>query len=134
LFSLDDARELNLIDHINHKDKAFIVCSDMLDSEPQSEFASENSLKKKLEMVTIIQKCMLWLLITKCIVAFSDCDWVKIIYGKMGGNVSLIPQDCCLMARITCHDGHVIRIRWGYQGLNGYISPEIGNLLNLESL
>ena len=74
------------------------------------------------------------LLFAKCIVAENDCDWVRIIYGKMGGHVSLIPQDCCLMNGVTCHDGHVIELRWRYQGLNGYIPSEIGHLINLRWL
>ena len=74
------------------------------------------------------------LLFLKCIVAVSDCDLVRIICQKMGGHVSKIPQDCCLMNGVTCHDGHVIELRWGYQGLNGYIPPEIGNLVNLRRL
>jgi hypothetical protein len=94
------------------------------------EFASENSPNKTEEMFTLI----ILLLFTKCIVAVRDCDWVNIIYGKMGGDVSLLPQDCCLLKGVTCLDGHVIRIRWGYQGLNGYIPPEIGNLVHLKWL
>ena len=85
-------------------------------------------------MWTIITHCMLWLLFTECIHAIHDCDWVRIIYQKMGGNVSLIPQNCCRMARITCLYGKVIAIRWSYQGLNGKIPPEIGNLVNLKYL
>ena len=86
--------------------------------------------KKTQEMFSLI----LLLLFTKFIVAVSDCDWVKIIYQKMGGDVSRIPQNCCRMAGVTCHDGHVIELRWGYQGLNGYIPPEIGHLINLRWL
>ena len=106
----------------------------MLDSEPQSEFASENSLKKNQKMWTIITHCMLWLLFTECIVAVSDCDWVKIIYGKMGGHFSMIPQDCCRMLGVACHDGHVIEINWSNKSLNGTISPDVGNLGNLQRL
>ena len=64
----------------------------------------------------------------------ADCDWVKIIYHKMGGHVSLIPQDCCRMNGVACFDGHVVHITWVFQGLNGYIPPEIGNLVNLRWL
>jgi hypothetical protein len=77
---------------------------------------------------------MLWLLFTKCIVAENDCDWVKIIYQKMGGHYSMIPQDCCRMLGVACLDGKVIEIRWGYNNLNGCIPPEIGHLINLQLL
>ena len=85
-------------------------------------------------MCKIITQFMLWLLITKCIVANHDCDWVRIIYQKMGGRVSNIPQDCCKMFGVACLDGHVLQITWGYQGLNGHIPPEIGNLVHLKWL
>ncbi len=80
---------------------------------------------------------MLMLLFTT-ILAENDCDWVKIIYEKMGGDVSKIPQENCCekfeMFGISCHDGHIIQIRWGYLNLDGYIPPEIGNLVHLKSL
>ena len=63
-----------------------------------------------------------------------SCDWVRIIYQKMGGHVSLIPQDCCRMNGVACFDGHVVGITWSYRGLNGNIPPEIGNLLYLKHL
>ena len=85
-------------------------------------------------MWTIITHCMLWLLFTKCIVAENDCDSVKIIYQKMGGDVSKIPQNCCRMLGVICHDGQVSYIRWGYHNLKGYIPPEIGNLVHLRWL
>ena len=86
-------------------------------------------------MWTIITHCMLWLLVTECIVAKHDCDWVKIIYQKMDGDISLNRQEnCCKMFGVRCDYGQVIGIHWGYQGLNGYIPPEIGNLINLEIL
>jgi len=66
--------------------------------------------------------------------SIADCYWVNIIYQKMGGDVSMIRQHCCRMAGVVCHDGHVIHIRWAYQGLNGYIPPEIGNLVHLRWL
>ena len=64
----------------------------------------------------------------------ADCNWVRIVYQKMGGDVSLIPQDCCRMNGVACHDGHVIAINWSNKKLNGTISPDIGNLLKLETL
>ena len=87
-------------------------------------------MKKTEEMFALI----ILLVLTKCIVAKHDCDWVKIIYQKMGGHVSLIPQDCCRMIGVACHDGHVVHITWDFHGLNGYIPPEIGNLLYLKHL
>ena len=92
--------------------------------------------RKKIEkMWTIITHCMLWLLVTECIVAKHDCDWVKIIYQKMDGDISLNRQEnCCKMLGVRCDYGQVIGIHWGYQDLSGYIPPEIGNLINLEML
>ncbi len=75
-----------------------------------------------------------FLLFTKCIVAVSDCDWVKIIHQKMGGNVSLNPQNCCKMNGVACLDGNVIAIYWINQNLKGLIPPEIGNLVKLQRL
>ena len=85
-------------------------------------------------MWTIITHCMLWLLFTECIVAENDCYWVRIIYWKMGGRFSMIPQDCCRMKGVSCLDGHVIQLRWRYHNLNGYIPPEIGKLVHLKWL
>ena len=87
-------------------------------------------MKKTEEMFALI----ILLLLTKCIVAKHDCDWVKIIYQKMGGDVSMIPQNCCRMLGVACHDGHVVGIYWSNKNLNGIISSVIGNLVNLESL
>ena len=64
----------------------------------------------------------------------ADCDWVNVIYRKMGGHVSMIPQDCCRMLGVACHDGHVIAINWSYHKLNGYIPPDIVHLISLRWL
>jgi hypothetical protein len=67
--------------------------------------------------------------------AQPDCDWVQIIYSKMGGNVNSIPRDCCRMDGVRCNsDGHVTELIWVYQDLTGFIPPEIGNLANLQKL
>ena len=68
------------------------------------------------------------------ILAMTDCDWVRIIYLKMGGNVKLIPKDCCRMVGVECTDSHVTEINWNIQGLSGTIPAELGNLVNLQKL
>jgi hypothetical protein len=87
--------------------------------------------RKKGEMWTMISQFMKWSWFNKCI---ADCDWVKIIYKKMGGDVSMIPQNCCRMNGVKCYDGLVIGINWSNKNLNGTISPDIGNLENLNRL
>ena len=64
----------------------------------------------------------------------SECDWVRIIYGKMGGDVSEIPNDCCEMEGVKCEQGAVTMLRWNQQGLNGCIPAEIEKLTNLKVL
>jgi hypothetical protein len=87
------------------------------------------------KMLTMIPHLILWLLFNQCILAETDCDWVRIIYSKMGGDVNSVPQDCCRMDGIHCsEDGHVIKISWNHQGLTGSLPQEVGNLLNLEWL
>ena len=76
---------------------------------------------------------MLMLFFTN-VLAENDCDWVKIIYEKMGRDISMTPQDCCKIFGVSCHDDRVIQIRWGYHNLNGHIPPEIGNLVHLKWL
>jgi hypothetical protein len=66
--------------------------------------------------------------------AQPDCNWVRIIYEKMGGNVNIIPRDCCQMDGVTCADGHVTELIWVHQDLTGFIPPEIGNLANLQNV
>jgi hypothetical protein len=66
--------------------------------------------------------------------AMTDCDWVRIIYQKMGGNVKLIPKDCCSMNEIRCINGYVTDINWNNQLLTGFIPSELGNLVNLQKL
>ena len=87
-------------------------------------------MKKTKEMFALI----FLLLVTKCIVAAGECDGLKIIYQKMGGDVSIIPQNCSRMLGVACHDGHVIGINWSNNNLNGTIPPEIGHLVNLRWL
>ena len=77
---------------------------------------------------------LLWLLFTQCIFAQTECDWVRIIYRKMGGS-ALISLECCKMHGVICNDdGRVTGINWSHHGLTGDIPPEIGKLVNLEEL
>ena len=80
----------------------------------------------------IIPQFLLWLFFNQCIVAQTDCHWLRIIYQKMGGNVRWIPEDCRRMDEIICTDGLVTQIRWINQDLIGSIPSEIGNLVNLQ--
>ena len=64
----------------------------------------------------------------------AQCDWVRIIYEKMGGDVNSIPENCCQMDGVSCKDGHVKGILWIEQGLTGSIPQEIGNLVDLQQL
>jgi hypothetical protein len=86
----------------------------------------------------MIPKFLLWLLFNQCILAqATECDWVRIIYRKLGGNAQHIPEDCCRMRGVECADGHVVQIDWSpwyRQGLKGSIPPEFGNLVNLQKL
>jgi hypothetical protein len=45
------------------------------------------------------------LLFSSCIVADSDCDWLKKFFPSMGGDVSIIPEDCCTMNGVLCWNG-----------------------------
>jgi hypothetical protein len=51
----------------------------------------------------------------------------------MGGRLN-IPDDCCRMRGVRCTNDYVTEIYWIRQGLTGFISPEIENLLDLEVL
>ena len=83
----------------------------------------------------MIRQFLLWLLFNQCILAKYDCHWLGIIYEKMGGDVSQIPQDCCEMDGVQCtQDGSVTSISWNGKGLTGSISQEIGNLVHLQEL
>jgi hypothetical protein len=90
----------------------------------------------------MIPQFLLWLLFTQCILAQTapdiaaqtDCDWVRIIYEKMGGNVRRVPEDCCIMYGVTCTDGMVTSVVWSSQGLTGSIPEELRNLVNLHKL
>ena len=74
-------------------------------------------------------------LFTRCILAHNECDLLKIIYEKLGGNVLDVPEDCCRMNGVTCTvNGHVTAISWSHQNLTGSIPPEIGMLANLQEL
>ena len=86
------------------------------------------------KMLTMIPKLMLWLLFNQCILAKTDCDWLVIIYSKMGGDVNSVPQDCCRMDGVECNDGHVKSLFWYSRGLTGSFPKELGNLVNLEGL
>jgi hypothetical protein len=82
----------------------------------------------------MIPHFLFWLLFNQCILAKTDCDWLVIIYYKMGGNINSVPQDCCRMHGVECNDGHVTGIYWEDQGLKGSIPKELGNLVNLRWL
>lgn len=94
-------------------------------------FASENFLK--VTVCTMIPKFLLLLLLSQCILA-DDCRWVRIILRGMGGNVSMIPTDCCQWNRILCVDGHVTGIDWSDLGLTGIISRDIARLTHLQEM
>jgi hypothetical protein len=83
----------------------------------------------------MIPKFLLWLLFNQCILAqATECDWVRIIYEKMGGNVLHIPEDCCTMIGIHCAFGRIARIDWSNEELTGTIPPELGNLIVLSHM
>jgi hypothetical protein len=82
----------------------------------------------------MIPKLMLWLLFNQCILAKTDCDWLVIIYSKMGGDVNSVPRDCCVINGVECTDGYVTGIFLDRQGLTGSLPEELGNLVNLEWL
>jgi hypothetical protein len=52
----------------------------------------------------------------------------------LGGNVKLIPRNCCKMKGIECTDSHVTEINWNSQGLSGTIPAELGNIMYLHEL
>jgi hypothetical protein len=86
-------------------------------------------------MFEMISKLLLWLLLSKCILAETECDWLRIVYEKMGGDARTIPQDCCQMDGVFCNsDGHIVNILWPSYGLTGFIPQEIGMLTNLEEM
>lgn len=64
----------------------------------------------------------------------TECDWLRIVYQKMGGNVLDIPRDCCKMYGVRCRNGDVTSINWINQALTGSIPSEIRHLVNLQSL
>jgi hypothetical protein len=83
----------------------------------------------------MIPKFLLWLLFNQCILAqATECDWVRIIYRKLGGNFRWIHPDCCTMNEIICTDGYITEIRWHNLRLKGSIPPELENLVNLQKL
>ena len=82
----------------------------------------------------MITQLLLWPLLTQCILAETDCYWVTIIYGKMGGDISQIPLNCCNMPGVSCDEGRIAALNWDNQGLSGSVPPEIGNLKNLRLL
>jgi hypothetical protein len=83
----------------------------------------------------MIPQLMLWLLFNQCILAETDCNWLVIIYYKMGGDVNSVPQDCCEIDGVECSDeGDVTAIDWNHQGLKGSLPQELGNLVYLEWL
>jgi hypothetical protein len=93
----------------------------------------ENFTKKNLSM---IPKFLFLLCFSKCILAKTDCYWLRIIYLKMGGRPRRIPEDqqCCRMDGVTCTDGHITRIYWFYHYLTGSLPAELGKLVNLQEL
>lgn len=77
---------------------------------------------------------LIWLLSTQFILAETDCDWIKIIYKKLGSDISNV-DDCCSLDHITCdEESRVITIIWDSTDLTGYLPPEIGNFVNLKHL
>ena len=87
------------------------------------------------KMLTMIPHLILWLLFNQCILAKTDCDWLRIIYSKMGGNVNSVPQDCCRMDGVRCtQDGYVKNLFLDSRGLTGSIPQELGNIVNLQKL
>jgi hypothetical protein len=85
-------------------------------------------------MLRMIPQLLLWLLLSNCTLAQTDCDWVRMIYYNMGGDVQKIPQNCCEMQQIVCVKEDVTSIFWTGHGLARSIPPEIGMLLKLKSL
>jgi hypothetical protein len=86
------------------------------------------------KMLRMIPQLMLWLLLNQCILAETDCDWLRLIYHRMGGDVNSVPRDCCRMDGVRCTDGDVTSIYWEDQGLTGSLPEELGNLVNLRQL
>jgi hypothetical protein len=82
----------------------------------------------------MIPQLMLWLLFNQCILAETDCDWLRLIYYKMGGDVNSVPRDCCRMDGVRCTDGYVKNLFLDSRGLTGSLPEELGNLVNLEWL
>lgn len=77
---------------------------------------------------------MIWLMFTQCILGMTDCDLVKQIYQKMGGDVSNI-EDGCNIPGVVCNEiGQVTKLFWSRNDLNGSIPEEIGELSELEYL
>jgi hypothetical protein len=68
------------------------------------------------------------------ILAMTDCDWVRIIYQKMGGNLRRIPEDCCRTYGVACVGDHVTGVYWSNKDLTGSIPPELGMLAELQYL
>jgi hypothetical protein len=82
----------------------------------------------------MLPKILLFLFYTLSISAMTDCDWVRIIYQKMGGDVRRIPKDCCKKNGVICAEGHVTGLYWSKQSLVGSIPRELVELVNLEDL
>ena len=83
----------------------------------------------------MMTQLLLWPLLAQCILAaYDDCHWVRVIYRKMGGDVSKIPNDCCRMEGVICEGDRVAGLFWAWKSMKGIIPPEIGNLVNLKRL
>jgi hypothetical protein len=82
----------------------------------------------------MIPQFLVWLFSIQESTPQTDCDWLRIIYQKMGGNVKWIPRNCCRMVGVECTDDHVTRIHWCYDYFSGSIPLEIGMLTDLKYL
>jgi hypothetical protein len=97
---------------------------------------STKNLKEKifLKMRILLPQFLLKLLSKQPIPAQTDCHWLRIVYKKLGGNVKLIPRNCCRMMGVECTDDHVTGIHWEFRQLAGTIPAELENLVYLERL
>jgi len=72
-----------------------------------------------------------------CTSSSPQCCWVVRIWQLMGKSTSVSSTSstaCCSMSGLTCSGSIVYSIDWELQSLSGSIPPEIGNLVNLETL
>ena len=72
-----------------------------------------------------------------CDSSSPQCCWVVRIWQLMGKSTSVSSTSstaCCSMSGLTCSGSIVYSIDWELQSLSGSIPPEIGNLVNLETL